>query len=292
MEVPFFHNLRLLLQRTLSGWLYHDAPRIGAALAFYTLLSFAPLLMISIAVGSALFDGSRVEARVLEEVSILTGPEGATLAAQMIEKTRASSLGVIASMAGFFTLLFGASGILAELRSALNTMWEIPPQKSNGFLQIIKDRVLSVGMVLAVGFLLVVSLIVSAILAALGKYLQDTLPAPTALLEFLNFIISFAGSTILFGLVLRFIPDARLPWRPILYGAATTALLFTVGKSIIGLYLGRAALGSPYGAGGSIVVLVAWVYYSAQIFLFGAEFTQQVTLKTDSILEERRKRKE
>ena len=275
-------RLSALLKQTGQSWLDHDASRIGAALAFYTLLAFAPLVILSIRIGALLFDGTRSEYQILQQIHELAGSEAAKLAQAIIERTRESSAGVPGSVLGILTLLLGASGIFAELRSALNVMWEIPPRGGNGILEFLKSRLLSVGMVVAGGFLLMGSLIVSAILAALGTYVGSLLPAPAPLLETLNFLISLAGSATVFALVLRYIPDARLPWRAVWTGALATAFLFTVGKSLIGLYLGRSAIGSPYGAGGSVLVVMAWVYYSAQIFLFGAEFTRTLGMGSEN----------
>ena len=263
-----------LLWQTTLRWIDHDAPRIGAALAFYTLLAFPPLVQLSITAGSLLFKGTRTELLVVQQVSDLGGDEAAKLAKQIIERPHTASSGLAASLLGLATLLIGASGIFAELRGALNSMWEIRPKEGGGFLQWVRSRLLSVGMVFAGGFLLMASLVVSTMLAALGTYVDGILPAPAPLLEAMNFIISLAGSAAMFALILRYIPDRRLPWRTISSGALVTAFLFTVGKSLIGLYLGRSAIGSQYGAGGSVVIVIAWVYYSAQIFLFGAEFTQ------------------
>jgi len=265
-----------LLKRSGEGWLDHSAPRIGAALAFYTLVSFAPLLSLAVAAGTVLFGDVRTELQVVEQVHELAGSGAASLVQDMIERTQMLPSGVPITVAGIVTLLLGASGIFVELRSALNTIWNITPNSSNRLWALLKGRLVSIGMVLAIGFLLVVSLIISVVLAAIGKYLGSVLPAPVRLLEAANFLLSFGGIAIMFTLILRYIPDARLPWRFVITGAILTAFLFTVGKSLIGLYLGRTAIGSLYGAGGSIVVLVAWVYYSAQIFLFGAEFTRSL----------------
>jgi len=171
------------------------------------------------------------------------------------------------------TILVGASGVFSELRSAIDTMWDIQPQYGAGWRGMLKQRLLSVGIVLAIGFLLVVSLIASAGLAAVGKYFTSVLPVPPLVLELVNALISFGGIALLFALVLRYVPDVRVEWRHLWVGATISALFFTIGKSLIGLYLGRAAVGSLYGAGGSVVVVTVWTYYSAQIFLFGAEFT-------------------
>jgi membrane protein len=266
----------VLLERTGQKWLDHEDARIGAALAFYTLLAFAPLIMLSITAGSLLFPAETFEPHLIREVNQLAGGEAAKLAQVIIDKPRPPAAGLMASFLGLATLLFGASGVFAELRGALNTIWNIPPQPGNGILLFLKGRLLSVGMVMAGGFLLVVSLVVSAVLAVLGKYVSGVLPAPAPLLEGLNFVLSLAGSAWVFALVLRYVPDVRLPWRTVGWGALMTAFLFTAGKSLIGLYLGTTAIGSPYGPGGSIMVVMAWVYYSVQIFLFGAEFTRTI----------------
>jgi membrane protein len=270
----YLTKLGARLKQTAQSWLDHDAPRIGAALAFYTLLAFAPLVLLTITVGSFVFKNGNLEGQVIQQVNELAGTEAALLAQEIIDRPRTPSSGAGASVLGIVTLLIGASGIFAELRSALNTMWAIPAASGNGIVQWIKSRLFSIGMVLAGGFLLMVSLVVSAVFAAIGKYLGGILPAPAYMLEALNFLISLAGSAALFALILRYVPDERLPWRTISSGAIVTAFLFTVGKSLIGIYLGRSAIGSPYGPGGSVLVVMAWVYYSAQIFLFGAEFTR------------------
>jgi membrane protein len=255
------------------SWLDHDATTIGAALAFYTLLSLAPLVILSIAAGSLLFGGTATEQHLIRQVREVAGSTTARFVQVLAEQAHKPSSGASASVIGFITLFVGASGIFAELRSALNRMWDIHPQGGSGFLAMIRERLLSIGMVLAVGFLLVVSLVVSTALAAVGKFFGGLLPMPPAALNTLNFVLSFAGISVMFALVLRYVPDARLRWRAVSAGAIMSALLFTAGKSLISFYLGRAAVGSLYGAGGATVALTAWVYYSALLFLFGAEFT-------------------
>lgn len=270
----YFHRLARLLNLTWSSWVSHDATRIGAALAFYTLLSLAPLVILSIAVGGLIFGGSAAEQRMILEVNDLAGPEASRFVRALSEQGQKPAVSTYASIFGVVMLLLGASGVFVELRSALNTMWDVPVQKTSGIVTIIKDRLLSAGMVLAIGFLLVVSLIVSALLAAMGRFFAGWLPAPIPLLLALNFIISFVGIAIMFALVLRYVPEAVVTWREAWVGGTVSAFLFTVGKYLIGLYLGRAAIGSLYGAAGSAVVVTVWVYYSAQLFLFGAEFTR------------------
>jgi membrane protein len=270
----YLNQLTRLLNLTWSSWVSHEATRIGAALAFYTLLSLAPLVILSIAVGGLIFGGSVAEQRMIIEVKDLAGPEASRFVQVLSDQAQKPAPNTYASIVGIVTLLLGASGVFVELRSALNTMWDVPLQKTSGIVMIIKDRLLSVGMVLAIGFLLVVSLIVSALLAAAGKFFGGWLPVSIPLLLALNFIISFVGITIMFALVLRYVPDAPVTWREAWVGGTLSAFLFIVGKILIGLYLGRAAIGSIYGSAGSAVVVTVWVYYSAQLFLFAAEFTR------------------
>ena len=261
---------------------------IGAALAFYSLLSLAPIVVLSISLEGLIFGGTPAEERVIQEVGALAGPDASYFLQSMSKQARKPGSGAAASLLGFITLLMGASGVLVELRSALNTMWDVHSEDAGGVLAIIKDRLLSVGMLLAIGFLLVVSLVVSAFLAAAEKILAGVLPAPIALLASLNFMISLAGITTrrsrwsfsasyptprLLGM--------KLGWvgRPVLFSLPSEKSLYW------GRILGRAAVGSLYGAGASVVVVAVWVYYSAQLFLFGAEFTRvygQHRLRTGS----------
>ena len=256
-----------------QSWMKHDATRIGAALAYYTLLSLAPLVLLSIAVGGFFFGNQATVSHLVDQVRDVAGSEAANLVGSLAKEAGKPSSSWVASLIGMFTILLGASGVFAELRSALNLMWDIEPDNGSGWRSLVKARLLSVGIVLGIGFLLVVSLIASASLAAVGKYFSGFVPVPAPVLELLNLLISFVGIAFLFALVLRYVPDVRIEWRHLWVGASISALFFTAGKTLIGLYLGRAAVGSVYGAGGSVVVVTVWTYYSAQIFLFGAEFT-------------------
>jgi membrane protein len=183
-------------------------------------------------------------------------------------------VGIVSSIVGIVVLLFGASGVFGELQAALNTVWEVQPKPDRGLWGMIKDRFFSFTMVLGVGFLLLVSLLLSAALSAVGRFLSERLPGGEALWQVLNFVISLGVVTSLFALIFKVVPDVKIEWRNVWIGAAVTALLFTLGKFLLGLYLGKASFASMYGAAGSLVVLVVWVYYSAQILFLGAEFTQ------------------
>lgn len=263
-----------LLKQSFSEWSEDNAPRLGAALAYYTILSLAPLLVIVIAIVGAVFGRDAAQGKIMEQLSGLIGTEGGKAIETMIRNASKPVTGTIAGLLGLATLLFGASGVLAELRSALNTIWEVETPQSSGVLGMIRQRFFSLTMVLAIGFLLLVSLIVSAVLAGLGKYVGDILPIPAFVLQGVNLIFSLVVITALFAMIYKFLPDIKLEWRDVLIGAIVTAVLFTIGKTLIGMYLGRASIGSTYGAAGSLVVVLVWIYYSAQIFFFGAEFTQ------------------
>jgi membrane protein len=263
-----------MLTQTFAQWNEHEAPRWGAALAFYTILSMAPLVILAIAIISLIFGNSAAQTQLLDQVRSLIGEQGAQAVKAMIESGQKPASGVVASVVGGITLLFGASGVFGELRSALNRMWDVvEPEGDGGFWGTIKQRFFSFALVLAVGFLLLVSLLLSAALAALNKFFSALLPLPGFLLDTINFAVSLTGVAVLFALMFRYLPSTKIAWRSIAIGATVTALLFNIGKFLIGLYLGKAAVGSAYGAAGSLVVVIVWVYYSAMIFFFGAEFT-------------------
>ena len=265
-----------LLRRTFSAWNEHEAPRVGAALAFYSILSMAPLVILAIAIVALFFGHSTAESYLLGQVESMIGEQGSDAVKGMIEHAQKPISGASASVIGGITLLFGASGVFGELRSALNKMWDVKPAAGSGIWGVARERFFSFGMVLAVGFLLLVSLIISAGLAALGKSFGGFLRVHEFVLSGMNVILSLAGTTGLFALIFRYVPEARAPWKDVWLGGAATALLFTIGKHLIGLYLGEAAVGSAYGAAGSLVVILVWVYYSAMIFIFGAEFTHEL----------------
>jgi membrane protein len=263
-----------MIRETFSEWSEDKVPRLGAALAYYAVFSLAPLLVIAIAVASLVFDQAEVQRGVVEQVGGLVGSEGAGLVETMIQNAQRPGTGLLATILGVGGLLLGALGAFGQLQDALNTIWEVKPKPGGGVLAILRDRLLSLSMVLVVGFLLLVSLVVSAGLSAVGNFVAGLLPESELLLQVLNFVLSFVVITVLFALMFKYMPDAKIAWGDVWIGAAITALLFTIGKVLIGLYLGNASVTSSYGAAGSLAVLLLWMYYSAQIFFLGAEFTQ------------------
>ncbi len=230
-------------------------------------------MILMVATLALILQRSTVQDQLLREVADMMGSQSSEAVRGMIEQTQSPTSGALASIAAVVTLLWGASGVFGELRSALNGMWDVQSKAASGIWQMVKEQIFSFGVVLAVGFLLLVSLLVSAGLAALGKFSEAMLPLPEAALSAINLGGSLAATIGLFALIFRYVPETRIPWRDIWIGGAVTAALFTAGKFAIGLYLGKAAVGSAYGAAGSLIVLLVWVYYSAMIFLFGAEFT-------------------
>jgi membrane protein len=265
-----------LLREAYAEWSADNAQRLGAALSYYTVFSVAPLLILSIAVVGMAFGKDAAQGRVMDQVQGLLGPQAAAAIQSMIAHSRSFSSGIVATAIGIATLLFGASGAFTELQSSLNEIWDAPQRRDRGWWKLVKSRFLSFTMVLGTGFLLLVSLILSALLSALSGYADHLLP--TAISHYTLFAIhagiSLVVIAVLFTLIYKVLPDVQTSWRDVWIGGLMTALLFTVGKFLIGLYLGRASATSAYGAAGSLIVFLLWVYYSAQILYFGAEFTQ------------------
>lgn len=263
-----------LLRQTFSDWSEDKASRLAAALAYYTIFSIAPLIIIVIAVAGLIFGREAVQGQIEGQIQGLVGDEGAGLIQEMVKGTSSESGSIIATIIGVVTLLFGATGVFGQLQDALNTIWEVAPKPDRGIWGIVKDRFISFTMILGVGFLLMVSLVLSAALAAVNQFMSGTLDNVAYLSQVINFIISFGVITLLFAMMYKILPDVEIAWNDVWIGAAVTALLFTIGKFLIGLYLGQSAVSSSYGAAGALVVILVWIYYSAQILFFGAEFTQ------------------
>jgi membrane protein len=262
-----------LVKDTVSDWSDDNASRLAASLACYTMLSIAPLVVLCVAIAGMFFGREAAQGQIAGELGSVVGAQGAEAIQSIIANAKSPGSGVLASIGGIAVLLFGASGVFGELQSALNTVWEVQPKPGRGIWGVIKDRFFSFTMVLGVGFLLLVSLVISAGLAAVGKYMAHAAPlAP--LWQLLNLIISLGVTALIFALIYKMIPDVEIAWRDVWMGAIVTTILFSLGRLLLGLYIGRSSVSSSYGAAGSLVALILWVYYSGQIVLFGAEFTQ------------------
>jgi len=251
-----------------------QGPRLGAAMAFYTALSLSPLLLVVVAIAGLGFGQEAARGEIVHQIHDVVGNEAAVFIEQMIAKSSSVSDGIWAGIVALVTLLFGASGVFAELQSALNTIWKVPGKKSSGgFLTVVRERLLSFSLVCGTAFLLLVSLVISAILSGINGKVAGWMPEWSVLAQVLNFAINLALTTLLFAMIFKWLPETKLYWSDVWIGAAVTAVLFALGRFLIGLYLGRAAVGSAYGAAGAFVVLLVWVYYSTQILLLGAELT-------------------
>ena len=256
-----------------SRWSNYNVPRLGASLAFYTLLSLAPLLVLVVTICGVVFKKT-AEVQLLEQVGQVIGAAGAKTVKMLLDSAHQPGSGFIASMIATVTLLFGASGVFVELRDSLNTIWDAPKQSST-WRAFIWQRAIAFGMVLALGFLLLVSLILSAGLAIVEKFFGGWVPLHLAVVgKTANGLISIGAISILFALIFKFVPNVRIAWRDVIIGAFATSFLFSVGRGLLALYLSTVGVGSTYGAAGSLVALIVWVYYSAQIFFFGAVFTK------------------
>ena len=252
----------------------HHAPRLAAALAYYTLLSIAPLVVIVVAVAGFVFGESAARGQISNQLGAIVGDQAAKGIEAVITNARSPSSGLVSTILGVAVLLLGASGVFGELQSTLDAIWDVEPKPGRGIWGTVKDRFVSFTMVLGVAFLLLVSLVVSAALSAVGHYFQSSLPGGEMLWQLLNFFVSLSAVTVLFALIFKVIPDADIRWGDVWIGAAVTAALFSIGKLALGLYLGKSSITSSYGAAGSLVALAIWVYYAAQILFLGAEFTR------------------
>jgi membrane protein len=263
-----------LLKQTYAKWSDHNAPRLGASVAFYSILSFAPLLVVMTGIIGLVFGHESAHGALVSEARQVIGERGAETVDSLLRNAQKPASGVFASLIAFITLLFGASGVFTELQDVLNIMWDAAKQETSGFMRTIKQRLFSFGMVLSVGFLLLVSLIISSWLAYLGHAFSGLLPVPPFVFQVINFALSFVVESALFALMFKYVPSVHVAWREVIVGAVGTAFLFTTGKFLLGIYLAKASVASTYGAAGSLVAVVVWIYYSAQIFFFGAEFTR------------------
>jgi membrane protein len=264
-----------LLKEMVFEWYADRGPRLGAALAFYTLFSLAPLLIIVMAIAALAFGQEVAHTQLVEQIEGLIGMEGARAIQTMIENASKPSSGIAATLIGLATLLFGATIVFSELQDALNIIWKIPSRPERGMvIGLIRDRFLSFVMVLAIGFLLLLAMLANTALTTIAQIFREAFPSQTYILRVANSALFLVIITLLFAMIYKFLPDTDNAWGDVLLGAMVTSLLFAIGKFLIGLYLVYSSITSAYGAAGSLVVVLVWVYYSAQIFYFGAEFTK------------------
>ena len=267
-------NIWDMLKETMSAFVDDNALSRGAAMAFYAVTSLAPILLIVVAIAGLVFGEDAARNALGGQLESLMGKASAELLQGAIASAgEKKSSGILATILGVGALLVTASGVFGEMQAALNVMWKVESQGTT-FTRLMRARVASLGLVAALGFLLIVSLVISAAISALGVYVYDYLPFGIFVLAALNAVISFALISFLFAAIYKVLPDRKLEWRDVLIGAIATSLLFTIGKSIIGWYLGSSAVASTYGAAGALIVILLWIYYSSQIFLLGAEFTR------------------
>ena len=270
----YLRRLGSVLAKAGNAWIDDHAQSMGAALSYYTVFSIAPLLLIAISVAGLVFGQDAAQGAVVDQLKGLIGQNGAQAIQDLLKNVSRPSSSIAASAIGVVVLVIGATSVFAELQDDLNRIWQVPTKrKVSSWWAFLRTRLLSIGMIFAMGFMLLVSLAASAAFDAFAAWSTSALAGWEGLAHGVNFVVSFVLTTALFAMIYRFMPQATIEWRDVGIGALVTALLFTVGKTLIGLYIGKSALASGFGAAGSLAVLLAWVYYSAQIFLFGAEFT-------------------
>jgi membrane protein len=276
-------NIGSVLKCTVSEWFEHRAGSMGAALAFYTLFSMAPILVLVLAIAGAFYGPQAAQGELFTQLRGLVGSQGAEAIQLVLAGARNKEEGQLATLIAAGLLLFGATTVFAELKASLDAIWQVPPLSHGSTWDVIRTRLLSFGMVLVLAFLLMVSLVVSAALALLEKFWGSYWSDAGMVLSGLNYAISFAVIAALFGVIFKMLPRIKLSWHDVTIGALGTAALFTLGKYLIGVYIGNSGVASSYGAAGSIVALLLWVYYSAQIFFLGAEFARQYALQLGSL---------
>jgi membrane protein len=270
-------------KETIAQWTEDKVSTMAAALSYYALFSLAPLLLIVVAVAGLVFGAKAAEGELYSQIASLIGGDGAAaVQSLMVSMNQQKSGGIVATLVGLLTLVFGATGVFAQLQDSLNTIWKAKSPTTNGLLDYLRVRFLSFSMVLGICFLLLVSLILSAALSTLGAYLGGFFPGWVVLGHLIDNATSIVGITLLFAMIFKVLPDTSVAWRDVWLGALVTSFLFTVGKFAIGFYLGRASVASSYGAAGSVVIVLVWVYYSALIMYFGAEFTHVYCLRRGS----------
>lgn len=270
-----------LLGETFRQWNAHKAPKMGAALAYYAMFSLAPLVILVLSLVSLAVERNAARAELIDQFRQLIGPDGANVVEMILGNAASQQTGVWSTIIGFTVLIIGASGVFVELHDSLNQIWEVSSER-HPFYLIIKERLLSFVMILVMGFLLLTSFLLSTAITFAGKYLQGRMPALGGIWEWGNVLVSLALVTLLFALIFKVLPGVHIGWRDVWLGALLTAVLFVLGKLLLGFYIGHSAIASSYGAAGSIIIILVWVFYSAQILFFGAEFTRAYALKYGS----------
>lgn len=273
-----------LVKQTYADWNEDKAPRLGAALAYYTVFSIAPLLLVIISIAGIFFGQKETSDQISTQISSVVGPQAAQFIEAMVEGARKPSASILATIIGLVTLIFGAMGVFGQLQDALNTIWEVQAKPGRPFLDTLKDRFRPFVMLIGVAFMLLSSLVVSTGIAALGAWMNSVLPLPEFVLQAINFLISLVIVTLMFAFIFKVLPDVQIQWRDVWIGAAATALLFVLGQFGLAWYVGKTAASSTYGAAGSLVAVLLWVYWTSQILFFGAEFTQVYANKFGSKL--------
>jgi membrane protein len=271
-----------VFKQTAVRWMNHHPFRLAAALAYYTLFSVAPLLVVVLGIAGLVFGEQAVRGEIFGQLKILFGDQGANVIQTAVAAASVKSSGVIATTVGISTLLLGASAVFGELQDALNSIWDAKPSPTEGLWSVARKRLVSLSMVAVIGFLLLASLAISAALSAVATWLGGLLPVPAMLVETANFVVSLGVISLLFAAIFKVLPDVEIPWSDVWVGGAATSFLFTVGKALIGFYLGRSAVASAYGAASSLVLMLLWIYYSALILYFGAEFTRAYSVRVGS----------
>jgi membrane protein len=285
-HIPF-KEIEPLIRETFRNWVKDRAPRMGAALAYYIALSLAPTVLILLAIASLAFGAQAAEGRLVFQIRGLVGDEGARAIQAMIEGARRSSRGSAATVLGLVTVFFAASAVVSELRDAMNTIWQVTEDTTSGAVRsvfnLVKDRLVSFAIVLTSGLFLIVSLIVNTWIFAAGKYLNAGVAPSEALIQATDWVVSFVVLTLLFAFIFKVLPRVPLKWSDVTLGAVATSVLFAAGKFLLGVYLGKAAFATTYGATGSLIFILVWVYYSAQVLFLGAEFTRAYACRCGSM---------
>lgn len=271
MSIRFLYEL---LRDTIFAYIADEALTRGAAIAFYTVTSLSPVLLIVVAIAGIVFGQQAAQGAVVEQLSGLMGSQSASLVQTALQSASALASGLVAGAIGLAALIITASGVFVEMQTALNVIWGVPEPQTDPVTRIIRARATSLGLVAALGFMLLVSLLISAALAALGDWLEGAVPFGAVVLRSINLMVSFAMITVMFGAIYKVLPDRNIEWRDVIHGALTASVLFSTGKYLISLYIGSSTITTSYGAAASVVIMLIWLYYSAQIFLFGAEFAK------------------